>query len=259
MKKSHRLLSLVLLAPILCSNSYARIICDSSNNCYNKTTNPPTNDIWCNGGRVAGNSVLSYTEVCQDYLGNLVATSTSGVQALGTSSLPWENFYSMGETITGASVVGVIGTANATGTGNASGPSQISAVGGINLSTAQQVGSGQSQNLGITISTTIPVLSSYEVLLSSGGNILMTATPTISTLTVSGSGTGLNTVADGTILVLTSTSTTVITLQSNGALSGSLIKLGAATRAITQFKVLTLIFQKTLGMWLELAYAQDGN
>ncbi len=129
----------------------------------------------------------------------------------------------------------------------------LSALGLLSFASTQ-VGTGGSQNLGINISTTIPVSSSYEVLLSSGANILLTSTPNISTTTVVGGTVGI---ADGTILVISSTGAATISLQDNGTLSGSQLELGAASRAITAKKTLTLIFNAALSSWLELAYGNN--
>jgi hypothetical protein len=51
-------------------------------------------DLWCNGGRIRAATPVLYTEICQDYLGDLIPTSTSGTQSLGTASLPWLSLYS---------------------------------------------------------------------------------------------------------------------------------------------------------------------
>lgn len=71
----------------------ARLICNASGNCFTRTTNPPTNDIWSVGGQVAGNLVKAYTEIVLDYTGSLYPTSTLGSQTLGTSTFPWLNLY----------------------------------------------------------------------------------------------------------------------------------------------------------------------
>ena len=108
MKKLLSLLAVIGTIGILSGVGFARLI-PLNGNAYNQTTNPPTNDLWCNGGQIAGNTVKSYTEVCQDYLGDWLPTSTSGTQSLGTSSLPWLNTYST--TLTAGSG----GLVNATG------------------------------------------------------------------------------------------------------------------------------------------------
>ena len=69
-------------------------------NAYNKTTNPPTNDLWCNGGQIAGNVVKAYTEVCQDYTGSFLPTSTLGTQNLGTAALPWNTIFAKSNNLT---------------------------------------------------------------------------------------------------------------------------------------------------------------
>lgn len=119
-----------------------------------------------------------------------------------------------------------------------------------------RVALGLSGPTGLASTNTIPVNGSFETVISSGSNLLMAATPTVSTNTLVGGTVGI---ADGTILVIASSATQVITLQSNGLLSGSLLKLGATTRAITQFKRITLQFDATEGMWEEIAYSSDAN
>lgn len=107
---------------------------------------------------------------------------------------------------------------------------------------------------GVYASSTIPVGSSYILLLSSGSNLLVTSTPSLSTATSIG---GATSIADGTLVVVTSTDAATITLQDDGTLSGSKLELGASTRAISAKKTLTLIYQATLGKWLEIAYGNN--
>lgn len=216
-------------------------------------------DTWCEGPRGA--------EVCVDYQGDVLST-TNNDATLGTSSLRWSDVETIGLNTGGGSLsipssagvatsLGTAGTANTAGSGNGAAPSLITITGALNFG-VQVEGTNSTATTGIYTSTTIPIMSNYMTLLSSsskvGENFLMLATPTIATTTVAG---GATAIADGTILILTSTSTAIITLQDNGTLSGSLLELGAATRAISQFKVLTLVFQGRLGKWLEIAYANN--
>jgi hypothetical protein len=60
---------------------------DARLNGANTATTVSQPDIWCQGGTNQGTSNTA-TEVCQDYNGHLVPTTT-GVQKLGTSSLKW--------------------------------------------------------------------------------------------------------------------------------------------------------------------------
>jgi hypothetical protein len=48
-------------------------------------------------------------------------------------------------------------------------------------------------------------------------------------------------------------------LQSNGTLSGSQLKLGAATRQITQYKSIVLRYNSAESFWEEVAYMSDAN
>ncbi len=219
-------------------------------------TNPTNPDAWCvyGGSGQAGSSVTG-AETCVDYSGNIVPTVTA-TQTLGTSLLYWSNIYAVSETVSGAQTTGSVGTADAAGKGNATLPTALTVSGNIDLTPAQ-IGSASGATTGIWVSTTIPVISGYEILLSSGSNLLMTSVPTISTRTVPGTGA---LIPNGTMLVLTSTSSAVITLQSGGTLTNSGLRLGAATRAITIGNQLTLIWNATIGQWVEAAFsAGTGN
>ncbi len=228
-------------------------------------------DIVCYGGSNQGTANTA-TEVCLDYSGNVIPT-TDNAQQSGSSTLRWKdieavNLNSGGGNLTagtaaatitaaGNQTLGTVGTANGPGTGNATMPTLHAIVGSIQLK-SQQVGTSETATTGIYVSTTIPVLSTYEILVSSGGgNIKLTSTPTISTITLVGNATAI---PDGTFLVLTSTTAQVITLQSQGTLSGSGLRLGSATRAITIGNTLTLIWNAAMGQWLEIAFsAGTGN
>lgn len=69
-------------------------------NAYNQTTNPPTADLWCNGGQLRGGTVVNATELCQDYLGDFLPTTTNN-QSLGTASLVFSNAYLNALTVSG--------------------------------------------------------------------------------------------------------------------------------------------------------------
>lgn len=224
----------------------ARLICNSGN-CYTRTTNPPTNDLWCNGGQVAGNVVKAYTEICQDSTGSLIATSTQGVQNLGTATLPWDNVYSINSANSGSQSVGTPGSTPASGTGGTA-ATQDTLSGLIVFSPVSITG--------IYNSTTVPVNASSEVLLSTG-SIIMSGTPEISTTTVVGGSTLL---PSGTYLVLTSTTpNTTITFSSSGTVAGSGLVLGAATRTLATHSVLTLILNTSFNpaLWVEQAYTHN--
>ena len=195
------------------------------------------------GGTVVG------CEVAVDYTGNLVPTVTNA-QTLGSASLLWSNAYFQ------AVNSGAVGTANVTGTGNATAPTSETIVGGIVLQPSQ-IGNVPSSTSGIDASTTIPYVGTYELLLATAPAVVMTSVPTISTRTVPGTGALWPT---GTYLVLTSTGSGTITLQSQGTLTNSGLRLGAATRIITVGNQLTLIFNATIGQWVEAAFsAGTGN
>lgn len=103
---------------------------------------------------------------------------------------------------------------------------------------------------GVFGSTTIIPTSEFYVLTSSspGGTVPMTSTPTLSTTTAT----------DGQFVVLKGTSSVAtITLQDNGTLAGSLLELGAATRVISDLKVITLMFDSLVGKWIEVSYGNN--
>jgi hypothetical protein len=223
-----------------------------------------TPDAWCVAGG-AGYQATAVTggisggvngaEDCVDFNGNFLPTVTNA-QSLGTPSLVWSNIYSTNLTTTGSQFAGAVGTANVTGTGNASAPSPDTAVGTQVFQEAAVGGPTESTAFSIFASTTIPVISSFETLLSTG-SVLVTSTPSISTRAVAGTGAIL---PGGTVLVLASTTTYTIVLQDQGTLAGSQLALGAATRTISKTKTLTLIWESVLARWEEIAYGNNqGN
>lgn len=111
-----------------------------------------------------------------------------------------------------------------------------------------------SQTIAISGATSIVPTDSFQMLLSSGANVVVTAVPSISTATVIG---GLTPWADGTKLVVTTTGTVTVTFQDNGTLSGSRLHLGANTRIVGADKILTLIYVAAQNFWDELAYANN--
>jgi len=157
-------------------------------------------------------------------------------------------------TQTGNQTGGAAGTQNLNGTGAAATYSDIL---GIFATPSTALGSS-GQTTGVNVSTMIPVNSTFEVLTSSGGNLLMTAAPAISSYTVANGGT--TPVQDGAWLILTTTMTTsTITFQSNGTLSGSGIFLGANTRAIALHSTLGLQFVASESAWEERFYNSNAH
>lgn len=116
-----------------------------------------------------------------------------------------------------------------------------------------QVGTGDSAALGVFASTVVPVTSSYESLISSGGIVTLISVPNISTTTVVGGNTLL---ASGTFLVLSSTATSAdaVVLQSSATLAGSQLALGAATRSINGTHTIELIWDAADKLWREISY-----
>lgn len=93
MKKILLLIAGLILLTYVPHELRARDIPDASGNFFNKTTNPPTNDLWQAGGRYVNGKVVSATEIVLDYTGSLYPTSTLGTQNLGSSSFPWNTEY----------------------------------------------------------------------------------------------------------------------------------------------------------------------
>ncbi len=249
----NRSLALVvaLAVALLPGAASARLIPNASGNSFNLTTNPPTADLWCNGGQVLGNgTVKAYTEFCQDYTGSLIPTSTLGTQTLGSSTFPWSAIYAASQVTTGSVTEGTVGTTNASGTGGTAATQNT--VNGLSVY-------GKVAIVGINVSTIVPVNSSYETVVSSGGNLVVTATPSISTTTVVQAAGALGTeLASGTYLILSSTSSTGgVTFQDAGTLSGSQLQLGAATRLVDLYNTLVLIYDATDHFWREVSFTSN--
>lgn len=122
------------------------------------------------------------------------------------------------------------------------------------ITTKTQVGS-QTGYGGIFASTTIPVTSSYEVLLGSGtDDTVLSSTPQIATTTVSGGDTKWT---SGTYLTLTSTSTNGVVFCDEGTCTGSRLQLGAATRTVDQYDVLMLVWDSADGYWREVSFTAN--
>lgn len=119
-----------------------------------------------------------------------------------------------------------------------------------------QQGTGESAALGLFASSTVVVSASFETVISSGGDITNTATPSISTTTTPGGSIGI---PDGFELTLISTAAAGggVYFQDNGTLSGSRLRLASATRLVARGKALTLKFSQAMSMWIEKAYASN--
>lgn len=82
---------------------------------------------------------------------------------------------------------------------------------------------------------------SFAIVTSTGGALVMTTRPTVSTTTA----------RTGDIFVIYSTTAT-LTLQDNGTLAGSGLELGASTRALGVGDILVLIYRA--GFWWEFGF-----
>lgn len=178
-------------------------------------------------------------EACIDSNGNVIPTTTLDT-TLGTSSLVWNQAY------INTMNVGSAGSTNSTG------------IGGTGASQATNSGLqvyGKVAVTGIVASTTVPVNSSYETVQStSNTTVSITSTPSISTTTVVN---GTTELPSGTFLIITSTGASGIILTDEGTLTGTRLQLGAATRTITQFKVLTLVYDAVDHFWREVSFANN--
>lgn len=110
MKKAIQLFFLIATAALVFSagkEASARIICSTattstnSGNCFTRTTNPPTGDIWSVGGYLQGGVPKTFNEITLDYTGSLLPTSTLGTQNLGSAADPWATAYVKNEVVTG--------------------------------------------------------------------------------------------------------------------------------------------------------------
>ena len=190
---------------------------------------PSGGDVFCTGGGT--------NEVCIDSSGNVLPTTTTGGD-LGTAAFPWGAIYSSGSVslAAGATVSGADFTAS-----------------GRVVRTKTQVGT-QTGFGGIFVSSSIPVTSSYQTLLSSGTNdVMLTSAPQISTSTTAG---GTTILTSGTFLVLTSTANGVVFCD-EGTCAGSKLQLGAAQRTVNQYDILELVYDATDGFWREVSYTSN--
>jgi hypothetical protein len=159
------------------------------------------------------------------YVGNASLTPSGGLVAPSSAAL------------------GTAGAVNATGLGGT--PATYQTTNGLSVL-------GQVSITGIVSSTSIPVSSSFEVLMSTSNTAVdIQSLPSISTSTVPG---GNVQIPSGTYLVLTSTGPSGVVLYDNGTLAGSRLKLGASTRTITSENTLTLIYSALDNFWREAAF-----
>lgn len=201
------------------------------------------------GGNVVG------CEVAVDYTGNFVPTVTNA-QTLGSASLAWSQVYSVTATNTGNETNGTSGAVSSTGLGGTAASQSI--VNGLQVFTKVAVGTGSGATFGVWSSTTIPVSSSYEVIIGSGASSsLLTSTPNISTTTVVGPASTLTGIPSGTFLILSSTAPAGAIFQDEGTLTNSKLQLGASTREVKQYKTLVLVFDATDGYRREISYGNN--
>lgn len=78
----------------------------------------------------------------------------------------------------------------------------------------------------------------------SGGAVTLTSVPTIPTGSVNGQ----------LLLVQGMSDTNTVTVQDNGTLAGSLLRLGANTRLLTAGDTLLLSWDSDLGVWIEVSF-----
>lgn len=108
----------------------------------------------------------------------------------------------------------------------------------------------RSTESGVTASSTIINTAMFVVVTttSPAAAVVTSATPTISTTTAT----------DGQFIVIKGTSSTAtFAFQDNGTLAGSLLELGAASRVVSDLKVLGLMYDGTIGKWLEVFYGNN--
>ena len=199
---------------------------------FGRLTTAASDDIWCEGP--------SGAEVCIDVSGNLIPT-TDNDTTLGSSSLRWSDVRTLDATVSDDLTVTGDLTVGATLVHS-----------GVASFAKTAVGSVGSAAGGITVSTTIPVTTNYESLISTGSTITLTSLPNVSTATVVGGSTELS---DGTFLILTSTAAYGgVLLQDEDTLTGTRLQLGAGTRLVDQYNTLILIYDAVDNFWREAAF-----
>ncbi len=103
-------------------------------------------------------------------------------------------------------------------------------------------------------SSTVINTAAYQVLMSSGGIVTLTSTPSVSTMTAAGIA-----LSTGKTITLRGTSdANAVVLQDDDTLSGSQLELGATSRSLGLNDVLVLLYDastSTTGRWLELSYS----
>lgn len=80
---------------------------------------------------------------------------------------------------------------------------------------------------------------------TSGGSITLTSTPTITDG------------QSGQLLIIENISLNAVVFQRHLTLSGSNLRLGASTRTLNQFDILTLIFDPSNNEWIEIAFTDN--
>lgn len=202
---------------------------------FGRVTTAASDDIWCVGP--------SGAEVCVDASGDLLPT-TDNDTTLGTSSLRWSDVQTLDITVGDDATIS--GDLTLTG---------ALAMSGLQNLAKTQVGTIGSAAGGMTVSSGIPVTTNYQTLISTGGSITITDTPSVSTTTILD---GTTELTSGTFLILTSTAANgPILLQDEGTLTGSQLQLGAATRSIGQYDTLILIYDALDNFWREVAFVNN--
>lgn len=237
-KLSKLWLGLIFL--VVASSAQARLIAGGS---FDPSTAPDAWSVY--GPKCQSGQSVTGCEVAVDFSGNFVPTVTN-TQSLGLSSLVWSTVYAQNIVVNGNETTGAAGITNASGLGGTAAAQSITM--GLIVNTPAVI-------TGIQTSTQIPVNSSFETLMSTANTqVDMTSTPTIATTTVPGGTVGI---PSGTYLILTSTGTSGVVLYDNATLSGSRLRLGAATRVITAQKTLFLIYDSVDNFWRETSFGNN--
>lgn len=110
---------------------------------------------------------------------------------------------------------------------------------------------------------TIPAVTVYENLMSTGSNLLLISVPSIATTTLTSANfrtslpktvSGISAIPDGTYVELGSTATIKYFIQDNSLLSGSAFLAGfgcTTTEVITSTRPMTVRFDGANGMWVQ--------
>jgi hypothetical protein len=170
-------------------------------------------------------------------INNYVSQPT--INASGSTITTWKQFSAQAPTLTAGTITTLIGldVASQSGAGVTT---------GIGIRNADITVFTPSANQTLAAATTVnPNATVIKVIQTSGANITLTATPTI---TAGQDGQKLH------IINVSTVASSSFTFQSVGSLAGSTLSLGATTRVVGIKGSLTLVYNATLTRWVEVGF-----